>query len=219
MTRAGRPRTRPAPVQGLVMLTGLAFLVLGAAGLVPGVTTDGQLFGVFAVSGALTLLHLLTGAIAVFCTRSAALSRRFLVAAGLLYAALGVYGLLPGLRRECADVHAGHRGTKEARGPGLVRASADDGQANPDRRRIAAQPGACAPRPRCGPSGKIGGRIAVSSPGCGARPGAVPARTLSPGACVRRRRPRKAGCRRAGPRPTFPWAARSPVSRRHCAAG
>jgi len=77
------------------MLTGLAFLVLGAAGLVPGVTTDGQLFGVFAVSGALTLLHLLTGAIAVFCTRSAALSRRFLVAAGLLYAALGVYGLLP----------------------------------------------------------------------------------------------------------------------------
>ncbi|MEQ0560180.1 DUF4383 domain-containing protein [Amycolatopsis sp. NEAU-NG30] len=95
---ARRPKPGPAPVQGMGMLIGLLFLVLGALELMPGVTVgDGprQLFGVFAVSGAWTLAHLLTGAGAVFCTRSARLASRFLLVAGTGYALLGIAGTLP----------------------------------------------------------------------------------------------------------------------------
>jgi hypothetical protein len=95
---ARTPKPGPAPVQGIGMLIGLLFLVLGALELMPGVTVgDGPrtLFGVFAVSGAWTLIHLLTGAAAVFCTRSATLSSRFLLGAGGLYVVLGLAGLVP----------------------------------------------------------------------------------------------------------------------------
>ncbi|MFJ1759206.1 DUF4383 domain-containing protein [Amycolatopsis sp. NPDC088138] len=89
------PRSGPAPVQGIGMLIGLLFLVLGACELIPGVTVDHQLFGLFAVSGAWTLVHLLTGAVAIFCSRSSTLASRFLVAGGVLYVILGLAGLLP----------------------------------------------------------------------------------------------------------------------------
>ncbi|HEY3470113.1 MAG TPA: DUF4383 domain-containing protein [Amycolatopsis sp.] len=93
------PKRGPAPVQGMGMLIGLLFLVLGAFELMPGVTVgDGSarsLFGVFAVSGPWTLVHLLTGAAAVFCTRSSRLAAWFLVAAGTGYAVAGLAGLLP----------------------------------------------------------------------------------------------------------------------------
>jgi hypothetical protein len=93
------PKQGPAPVQGMGMLIGLLFLVLGAFELIPGVTVgDGParaLFGVFAVSTAWTLGHLLTGAAAVFCTRSSGLSSRFLLVAGACYTVLGILGLLP----------------------------------------------------------------------------------------------------------------------------
>jgi hypothetical protein len=93
------PRSGPAPVQGMAMLIGLLFLVLGACELMPGVTTgEGSaraLFGVFAASGPWTLVHLLTGVAAVFCTRSSTLSSRFLLVAGACYIVLGIAGLLP----------------------------------------------------------------------------------------------------------------------------
>jgi uncharacterized membrane protein len=96
---AGVPRRGPAPVQGMGMLIGLLFLVLGALELMPGVTVgEGAaraLFGVFAVSGAWTLVHLLTGAAAVFCTRSSRAAARFLLIAGACYAVVGLAGLLP----------------------------------------------------------------------------------------------------------------------------
>ncbi|MEV6872465.1 DUF4383 domain-containing protein [Amycolatopsis sp. NPDC051128] len=95
---AGVPKPGPAPVQGMGMLIGLLFLVLGAFELMPGVTVGdgpGRLFGVFAVSGAWTLAHLVTGVAAVFCTRSAKLSSRFLLVGGACYALLGIAGLLP----------------------------------------------------------------------------------------------------------------------------
>ncbi|WIX99534.1 DUF4383 domain-containing protein [Amycolatopsis mongoliensis] len=93
------PKRGPAPVQGMGMLIGLLFLMLGAFELMPGVTVgEGSaraLFGVFAVSGAWTLVHLLTGAAAVFCTRSPRAAARFLVVAGACYAVVGLAGLLP----------------------------------------------------------------------------------------------------------------------------
>ncbi|SEC89423.1 protein of unknown function [Amycolatopsis tolypomycina] len=95
-TRA--PRRGPAPVQGMGMLIGLLFLVLAALELMAGVPDGGGprvLFGVLAVSGVWTLVHLLTGAAAVFCTRSSCWAARFLVVAGACYAVVGLAGLLP----------------------------------------------------------------------------------------------------------------------------
>ncbi|MEU4254029.1 DUF4383 domain-containing protein [Amycolatopsis sp. NPDC026612] len=95
---ARAPRRGPAPVQGMGMLIGLLFLVLAALELMTGVPTGGGpsvLFGVLAVSGVWTLVHLLTGVMAVFCTRSSRWAARFLVVAGACYAVVGLAGLLP----------------------------------------------------------------------------------------------------------------------------
>ncbi|WP_242545628.1 DUF4383 domain-containing protein [Amycolatopsis sp. MtRt-6] len=92
------PRRGPAPVQGMGMLIGLLFLVLAALELMAGVPAGGgprELFGVVAVSGVWTVVHLLTGAAAVFCTRSPRWAARFLVVAGACYAVVGLAGLLP----------------------------------------------------------------------------------------------------------------------------
>jgi hypothetical protein len=93
------PKRGPDPVQGMGMLIGLLFLVLGALELMPGVSVGEApartLFGVFAVSGVWTLVHLLTGAAAVFCTRSSRAAARFLIIAGAGYAVVGLAGLLP----------------------------------------------------------------------------------------------------------------------------
>ncbi|HET6705353.1 DUF4383 domain-containing protein [Amycolatopsis sp.] len=92
------PRRGPAPVQGMGMLIGLLFLVLAALELMAGVPAGGGprvLFGVLAVSGVWTVVHLLTGAAAVFCTRSPRWAARFLVVAGACYAVVGLAGLLP----------------------------------------------------------------------------------------------------------------------------
>ncbi|SFW83597.1 DUF4383 domain-containing protein [Amycolatopsis australiensis] len=100
------PRRGPAPVQGMGMLIGLLFLVLAALELMSGVTTGGgprELFGVVAVSGVWALVHLLTGALAVFCTRSSRWAAWFLVVAGAGYALIGLAGLLP-LPRPVTDV-------------------------------------------------------------------------------------------------------------------
>ncbi|WP_329046980.1 DUF4383 domain-containing protein [Amycolatopsis sp. NBC_01488] len=101
------PKRGPAPVQGMGMLIGLLFLMLGAFELMPGVTvgegTSRALFGVFAVSGTWTLVHLLTGAAAVFCTRSSRAAARFLLVAGACYVVAGLAGLLP-LPRAVTDV-------------------------------------------------------------------------------------------------------------------
>jgi hypothetical protein len=95
-TRA--PRRGPAPVQGMGMLIGLLFLVLAALELMAGVPAGNGpqvLFGVLAVSGVWTVVHLMTGAAAVFCTRSSRWAARFLVVAGACYAVVGLAGLLP----------------------------------------------------------------------------------------------------------------------------
>lgn len=104
---ATEPETRrgPTPVQGMGMLIGLLLLVLSALELMSGVADGGgprEMFGV-SVSGLWALLHLLTGAGAVFCTRSSRATARFLLAAGAGYAVVGLAGLAP-LPKAVTDV-------------------------------------------------------------------------------------------------------------------
>lgn len=90
-------------VQGAALIVGTGYLLLGVLGFLPGVTTnyeslqwvghrsDALLFGVFAVSGLHNVFHLLLGAAAMFCARTYAASRAYLLAGGVTLLALWIY--------------------------------------------------------------------------------------------------------------------------------
>lgn len=90
-------------VQGAVLIVGTGFLLLGAFGFLPGVTTnhdalqwagrgsDALLFGVFAVSGLHNTIHLLLGAAGMVCARTYAVSRAYLLAGGAMLLGLWIY--------------------------------------------------------------------------------------------------------------------------------
>lgn len=94
------------PVQKAAMAVGVAFLLVGIAGFVPGITTnfddmtfaghesDAQLLGVFQVSVLHNLVHLLFGVAGLAAARRAMAARSYLVIGGIVYLALFVYGLL-----------------------------------------------------------------------------------------------------------------------------
>lgn len=94
------------PLQVAAVVIGSAFLLVGIAGFVPGVTTDlgdlefaghesgAQLFGVFQVSVLHNFVHLAFGVLGLAAARALPLSRRYFVAGGLAYLALWASGLL-----------------------------------------------------------------------------------------------------------------------------
>lgn len=93
----------PAQVASLVV--GIAFLLLGIAGLVPGVTENfddmtfagnesgAELLGVFQVSVLHNILHLFFGVAGIAAAARHASSRAYLLVGGLAYLALWLYGL------------------------------------------------------------------------------------------------------------------------------
>ncbi|MEZ0491701.1 DUF4383 domain-containing protein [Kineococcus sp. TBRC 1896] len=95
-----------APVQTTALVVGIAFLVIGVLGFIPGITTDygslsgagpdstAMLFGVFQVSVLHNLVHLAFGAAGVLMSRGASAAKAFLVAGGLVYLVLWIYGLV-----------------------------------------------------------------------------------------------------------------------------
>jgi hypothetical protein len=93
-------------VQGAAFFVGVAFLVVGIFGFIPGVTSQydlldwaghhsgAKLFGVFAVSVLHNLVHLAFGGLGLLCTRTYAAARAYLLLGGLAYLGLWAYGLL-----------------------------------------------------------------------------------------------------------------------------
>jgi arginine exporter protein ArgO len=87
------------------MVFGVAFLLVGVLGFVPGITADysslrfaghesgAQLFGVFTVSVLHNLVHLLFGVLGVLAARGNGGSRAFLMLGGGVYVLLWVFGL------------------------------------------------------------------------------------------------------------------------------
>src|SRR4051794_25539099 len=83
-----------------------AFLVVGIAGFIPGITTNldsitwaghdsgAELLGVFQVSVLHNIVHLLFGIVGIAAARKAQAARTFLVGGGIIYIALAVYGFL-----------------------------------------------------------------------------------------------------------------------------
>ena|SRR5437764_6747802 len=79
----------------MAVLFGVVFLAVGILGFVPGVTKDEMLLGIFHVNTAHNAVHLLSGAVALFCGMSSvAASRMYFKIFGLVYAAVAIMGFL-----------------------------------------------------------------------------------------------------------------------------
>jgi uncharacterized protein DUF4383 len=97
---------RRAPVQLAALVVGVVFLLVGALGFVPGVTSnfdqlafaghdsDAALLGVFNVSVLHNIVHLLFGVAGLLMARTFSAARAYLVGGGIIYLVLFVYGLL-----------------------------------------------------------------------------------------------------------------------------
>ncbi|BBZ04876.1 hypothetical protein MCHIJ_43130 [Mycolicibacterium chitae] len=103
-----RPHTGRAPVQLAALVVGAVFLVVGILGFVPGITTNfdqltfaghhsgAMLLGIFHVSILHNLVHLAFGVAGPALSRTFVQARLYLLVSAVLYAALGVYGVVIG---------------------------------------------------------------------------------------------------------------------------
>ena len=92
--------------RGAAAAVGVVFLLVGALGFIPGVTTDydsmtfadhesgAELFGVFQVSVLHNIVHLLFGVGGLFAATQARLVVPFLSASAAVYGVLTVYGIV-----------------------------------------------------------------------------------------------------------------------------
>jgi hypothetical protein len=100
--REGHMRDR-TPIQVVALLVGAAFLVVGIAGFIPGITTNYDELefagtdsgaGLFQVSILHNIVHLLFGVAGLVLARTWAGARAFLVGFGAIYLVLWIYGLV-----------------------------------------------------------------------------------------------------------------------------
>lgn len=76
---------------------GYILLIIGILGFVPGITTDHHLLGIFHVNAAHNILHILTGALAVFAgNASQGASRTYFRVFGVIYALITILGFFYG---------------------------------------------------------------------------------------------------------------------------
>lgn len=92
------------------LIYGIVFLIIGVAGFVPGVTTPhshpeitaqsnmGLVFGLFPANLLHNIVHILFGIWGLVASRSLGAARMYARGVAVIYAVLGVMGLIPGLR-------------------------------------------------------------------------------------------------------------------------
>jgi hypothetical protein len=93
-----------SPIQIAALLVGAAFLLVGIAGFIPGITTNvgdmkfaghespSELLGLFQVSILHNIVHLALGIVGLVAAATWEGSRLYLVGGGAIYIALAVYG-------------------------------------------------------------------------------------------------------------------------------
>jgi Domain of unknown function (DUF4383) len=84
-------------VKTAAVLFGLGFLAIGILGFIPGATTNEMLFHTFHVNAVHSVIHIVSGVIALLCglgNRTA--SRTFFQVFGIIYAAIAILGFLYG---------------------------------------------------------------------------------------------------------------------------
>jgi hypothetical protein len=94
------------PLQLAALVVGVAFLLVGILGFIPGVTTHyddmsfaghmsmAKLLGIFRVSVLHNIVHLLFGVAGIALSRSNDRARTFLIGGGAIYLILWIYGLV-----------------------------------------------------------------------------------------------------------------------------
>jgi hypothetical protein len=104
--------TARTPVQQGAFLSGVVFLIVGVLGFIPGITTNysamefaghesgAMLLGIFQVSVLHNIVHLLFGAAGIAMSKAVPKARQFLLAAGIIYLVLWLYGLVVDLASE-----------------------------------------------------------------------------------------------------------------------
>ena len=102
--RTERSGTR-SPIQVAAMVFGVVFLLVGAAGFIPGITThydrlstfDGEgalLLGLFGINWLESVVHVLYGVAGLASAGSARASRSYFLVGGAVYIVLWIYGLV-----------------------------------------------------------------------------------------------------------------------------
>lgn len=96
-------------VRYFALIYGIVFLLVGVAGFVPGLVapvdvpsehaaaTTGHLFGLFPINGLHNLVHIIFGVGGIAAYRSFSNARLYARVVAIAYAALMVFGLIPGL--------------------------------------------------------------------------------------------------------------------------
>ena len=99
-------RHRWAPVQIAALIVGVAFLLPGVLGFVPGITTHydmldfaghesgAKLLGIFGISVLHNIVHLAFGIAGLVFARTVKGARGYLIGSGVIYLLLSIYGLL-----------------------------------------------------------------------------------------------------------------------------
>lgn len=108
LSRSARNPMIATPVQTASLIVGGVFLLVGILGFIPGITTDydqlsgaghhsgAMLLGIFQVSILHNIVHLLFGVAGIAASRVASAARIFLLAGGIIYLVLWIYGLIIG---------------------------------------------------------------------------------------------------------------------------
>jgi hypothetical protein len=79
------------------IIFGIVFLLAGVLGFVPGITNNEMLLGIFHVNAAHNVVHLLSGAVALWAgLTSVAASRMYFRIFGVVYALVALLGLYVG---------------------------------------------------------------------------------------------------------------------------
>jgi hypothetical protein len=82
-------------VKSMAFLFGIVFLLIGILGFVPGVTDNEMLLGIFHVNTAHNVVHLLSGAAALFAgMTSVSASRMYFRIFGVIYGLVAVLGFM-----------------------------------------------------------------------------------------------------------------------------
>ena len=107
MRREGGRAGEKTDIQRAAQLFGIVFLVVTAAGFIPGITTnyddltrfDGEgakIFGIFGANILENIVHLLYGVAGLAAASSWAASKNYFIWGGVIYLAVWLYGLLGG---------------------------------------------------------------------------------------------------------------------------
>jgi hypothetical protein len=84
-------------LKSAAILFGLGFLALGVLGFVPGAMTNEMLFHTFHVNAVHSVIHIISGVIAILCgLGSRAAARTFFQVFGFTYGVLAILGFLHG---------------------------------------------------------------------------------------------------------------------------